>query len=110
MDQISITFRCAGAMYNDDILIDEFNRTQGLFNSHMNPSNFSGFGQNTRNLTGYRMLQLNELELFNNAGYPRIDPVTYELQWWIDSQTYQRMLPFLTYQQGLTTHLASPTR
>jgi hypothetical protein len=109
MDQISITFRCAGAMYNDDILVDEFNRTQALFNSNMSPSNFSGSGQSTKNSSGYRMLALNELELFNNTGYPRIDPVTYELQWWIDNTTYQRMLPFLSYQQGLLTHLASPT-
>ena len=27
----------------------------------------------------------------------------------IDNTTYKRMLPFLSYQQSLTTHLASPT-
>lgn len=108
MDQISITFRAIGAMYNDDILIDEFNRTQGLFNSNMYAANFSGQGQKTTN-SAYRLLALNELELFNNLGYPRIDPYTYELQWWVDKTIYQQHLPLLTYQNSLTTRLASPT-
>lgn len=100
MDQLTITFRCMGAMYNDDILIDEFNRTQAQFNSNMAATNFTGSGWTTTN-PAYQLLQANELELFNNTGYPRIDPATYELQWWVDKTQYQQVLPLLNIKNQL---------
>jgi hypothetical protein len=41
---------------------------------------------------------MSALPIFNNTGYPRIDPTTYELQWWVDNQMYQYYLPVLTAQ------------
>lgn len=34
-DQITVTFKCMGALYYDDILIDEFNRTVAEHNDAM---------------------------------------------------------------------------
>ncbi len=83
-DQISIPFRCIGAMYNDDILISEFNKTVVLFNNGMDDSTRS---------TGYTMVPLAALTIFNYKGYPRINPDTYVLEWWVDNDTYNHYIP-----------------
>lgn len=78
-DQISIPFRCMGAMYMDPILFQEFNDTVVMFNSGMSDA--------TRE-TRYQKLLPSELVAFNNQGYPRIDPITQELEWWVDANQY----------------------
>ncbi len=83
-DQITINFRCYGATYLDDILIDEFNRTVQLFNPSMGDTSRANL---------YTQVPMSALTLFNNIGYARIDPNTYELQWWVDNQTYNYYLP-----------------
>lgn len=87
-DQITIPFKCMGAMYQDDILIDEFNRTVGFFNSAMRDSNRAG--QCTKIPQKY-------LILFNHRGYPRINPDTMELEWWVDSGTYNSVINDIRY-------------
>jgi hypothetical protein len=75
MDQISIPFHCLYAEYDDPILLEEFNLTVCLFNSQMRDG--------TREST-YRKMTQNELNKSGNyKGYPRIDLVTRELEWWI---------------------------
>lgn len=85
-DQITINFRCHGAQYLDDILIDEFNRTVEMFNPLMN-------SQVRR--AHYTKVPIAALSVFNNTGYARIDPDTYELEWWVDNDQYQYYLPAL---------------
>lgn len=71
---ITIRFKCDGAVYFDDILVFEFNQTVIQFNPGMNDSNRKS-----------QMVKLtpNLAALFNNMGYPRIDPNTYELEWYV---------------------------
>ena len=83
-DQITINFRCMGAIYQDDILIYEFNRTNELFNDTMSD------GKRERH---YTKVPMQALGVFNNRGYPRINPDTYELEWWVDNDTYNNLLP-----------------
>ena len=100
-DQITIQFECAGAMYQDDILVDEFNRTVAMFNDQMAASRFTVAP--ARNYKGELYLKpqnkdctqipMDALTIFNNRGYPRIDPETYELQWWVDNDDYRTLLP-----------------
>jgi hypothetical protein len=85
-DQITINFRCFGATYLDDILIDEFNRTVVMFNSNMDDSVRS---------SKYTKVAMALLPIFNNMGYARIDPNTYELEWWVDKQAYQYYQPVI---------------
>lgn len=80
-DQLSIRFRCMGAIYLDPILIDEFNATVCLFNEGMTDSK--------RELL-YRKLTVDQLNSGNYLGYPRIAPQTYELEWWIPLTTYSK--------------------
>lgn len=84
--EISIPFRSMGAIYNDDILIFAFNKTVSIFNPDMR--------EDARN--GNMVLVPREyLELFNNRGYPYIDPDTYELQWWVDRSTFDSRMSAL---------------
>lgn len=83
-DQITINFRCFGATYLDDILIDEFNRTVVLFNSNM---------ADAVRTSKYTKVPMSALPIFNNTGYARIDPNTYELEWWVDNDQYNYFLP-----------------
>lgn len=82
-DQITINFRALGAMYNDPILIYEFNETVKQFNSDM------GDGYREKNFT---KLDSATAGLFNHFGYPYIDPTTWELQWWVRNDDYAALL------------------
>lgn len=95
-DQISIPFRCIGAIYNDDILVSEFNKVVGKFNSGMVENKFStSMGANntitTTNPT-HTKITMDKLVLFNNRGYPRINPFTYELEWWVPNDDYNSIM------------------
>lgn len=79
--EISIPFKCNGAIYNDDVLIFSFNKTVQIFNSEMK----DGTRENA-------MVKIPSqyLTLFNNRGYPRIEPTSYELEWWINKDSFLR--------------------
>jgi len=122
--QISIPFRCMGAMYQDDILIDEFNKTGAMFNSQMDKeataielaiAQITASAKNgkisdeaiasARTGTTYIKLLPNELTLFNNRGYPHININTYELGWFVSIDMYNSYFP----TSGTIAKAASPT-
>jgi hypothetical protein len=78
-DQISIPFRCVGAEYQDPILYNEFNLTVAAFNPGMYDEN---------RINTYQKLKPSEIDAFNFNGYPRIDPVTLELEWYVSMEDY----------------------
>ena len=84
---INIRFKCMGAMYNDDILIKEFNEVSAIFNSDV---------RNLLNNKSHSLAEIpNELlKYVNNRGYPIINKDTYELKWYISksSATYRDIL------------------
>lgn len=83
---INIRFKCMGAEYNDDILIEEFNMVTKIFNTEM----FDADGKITKN---FAKIPYNLLDLFNNRGYPLIDKNTLELCWYVrkDSKFVQEI-------------------
>ena len=91
-DQISIPFRCMGAIYQDDILIDEFNRTTMIFNPALAPG---------RRENEYTKVSIEELGIFNNRGYPRINPNTYELEWWVPNDVYELNMPSINSRNAV---------
>lgn len=93
-DQISIPFRCIGAMYQDDILIYEFNKTTEQFNSLL---------EDKSRESHYVKVPIDALAIFNNRGYPRINTKTYELEWWVSKDEYNYRLP--TYKNQLPNTL-----
>jgi hypothetical protein len=90
-DQIQIRFQCTGFCYNDPILVHEFNSAVAIFNPDMYTMTQEG-GATPQDMV---KLQAGELQLFNNAGYPYIDPDTMELQWWVSTAEYQSRLTAL---------------
>jgi len=85
-DQISIPLRVIGVEYDDDILIHEFNFVGEMFNSSLAEGKRQQF---------YKKVPAQALELFNGRGYPRINPLTYELEWWVSKEEYNYRLPAL---------------
>ena len=91
-DQISVQYQAVGAYYSDPIIIQEFNDVVCIFNPDMLPisestSEFIPHGKNYM-----RKLSREEIGIFNYQGYPRINPNTYELDWWIYGDTYETIL------------------
>lgn len=75
--QISVPFACIGAMYNDPIVLDEFNKTVQTFNPKMaSPQSY------------YKKITNEERKLFNFNGFPRINLISNELEWWVDKEVY----------------------
>lgn len=85
-DQVSIQFKCHGAEYNDDILIDEFNRLVQLFDPD--------FTEKTRQ-GNYIRLPPSAYRIFNGLAQPRINPNTYDMEWWVPKSEYDRYKPLL---------------
>ncbi len=96
---INIRFKCNGAMYNDDILIYEFNATTAIFNADMRKMmEIIASGQKYPENGTMRQIPFELLPLFNNRGYPYINPETLELEWYIraSSVTYKNLMASLT--------------
>lgn len=76
---ITIRFRSLGVIYQDDILIKEFNKTVAIFNPYMNDEHRAA-----------RMVKIPQslVHLFNNRGYPRINPNNNVLEWWVHQDYY----------------------
>ena len=89
VDTIDVTFRCNGAMYNDPILVSEFNTTVGIFNQKMRVTSRNRVSESEQvsAIKGAGMVKIpyNVLEMFNFRGYPRINMDTLELEWYINS-------------------------
>lgn len=83
IDQISVSFQCMGAIYMDPILIKEFNDTVSLFNPSM---------RDNRRSSVYVKLEPRWKPLFNYLGYPRIDPLTMELEWWVTREDFDTIM------------------
>lgn len=94
--EISVPFRAMGFICQDDILIKAFNQTVAIFNPSMAPdqSTSSGSDYDPYGKPSSKMTQVPQalLTIFNNRGYPRIDPETYELQWYVKTEDYAAKL------------------
>lgn len=82
-DQISITFRAIGAEYMDDIIIHDFNLLVCVGNADMY--------DDQRKKAGLVKVPYEYIYLFNYLGYPRINPATFELEWWVYETDFKAM-------------------
>jgi len=81
-------------MYNDDILVREFNDTSVIFNRDLQKIIDGGY----KNTLLYEKIPEELLSVFNHRGYPLIDTNTFELNWWVNtsSLTYKKIQKTLT--------------
>lgn len=90
--EINIRFKCFGAIYNDPILIKEFNQVSAIFNPDVKilldaydtnkikgglPDSYGALEKIPPSLMGQ----------LNHRGYPLIDYNTYELCWYINTNS-----------------------
>lgn len=91
-DQISIPFRCIGFSYLDPILVEEFNRSVEDFKIGMHSSRRQS---SMRRLDASEFPNVGIYQAFINAtnfkSYPRIDPETNALEWWVDQDHYDEI-------------------
>lgn len=76
---ITVRFQCHGFELLDDILVYEFNQTVAIFKRAMRDA-----------VREQHMVKLTKLEkmYLKYRGYPRINPQTYELEWWVPKDLY----------------------
>lgn len=78
---IRLRLKATVAEYNRDILVFEFNKTVGIFNSNIRSLNKGGG-------SGSLVKIPHELKsILNNRGYPHINTATGELEWYIDQNS-----------------------
>jgi uncharacterized protein (DUF3820 family) len=81
--ELSVNFSCFGWTYNDHILFHEFNKTVEIFNVDMKDKN------RDRSMV---MIPNKYLNYFNFSGYPRINTVSFVLEWYIDKDIYEKTI------------------
>lgn len=91
--QITIPFQAVGAMYNDPILMLEFNRLTVMFNPDMVES--------TRRVKMKR-LDPTMMHKANMNGYPWINLRTEELEWWVYPEDYNTLVSTMPVNNDLT--------
>lgn len=77
--QVEVQFRCTGALYDDVILMHEFNKVVQIFNPNMRDEFRSS------NMVA---LQAAEKPIFNKEGYPLINVLSGELSWYVTKARY----------------------
>ena len=82
-DQVSISFRCIGAEYMDDMIIHDFNAAVVMGNKDMQ--------DDQRQNAKMTKVPYEYIFLFNHLGYPRINPMTFELEWWVYTDQFNAM-------------------
>ena len=94
-NDFTIRYKVDGVLYNDDIIIKWFNDAVCIFNEAMVDS---------RRENELFKLGKSVKHLFNNRGYPRINPKTYELEWWVPRNMWDtRTTDFLQSNLADTT-------
>lgn len=80
---IQISFQCVGTLYNDDIVVHAFNKSVQIFNVKMRDA-----------YIGSQMSKIPyaALQIFNGRGYPRINPNTYELEWYVGNDEFEGVM------------------
>ena len=114
--ELTVRFKCFGAQYFDPILVKEFNETVCIFNASMSDGSYEDINKtNGKDINGPRVTQMTQipfsyLQYFKNRGYPRINPDTLELEYWIDNNYYKNRLAAII-NSGITqvTAISKPT-
>lgn len=79
--QFNIMFQSSGAWWNDEIAVYSFNKIQSAFHPGM-----------VNDATRVRVMEKvppSKIASFRCRCYPRIDPITREMEWWVSKEYFQ---------------------
>ncbi len=98
--EVNVTIECFGAMYNDPILIDEFNKATTIGVPSLNAARLDqlkSLRTDDKRYNGYVKIPNSLKNYFNFRGYPLINPNTMELEWYVNenSATYRQVKEIL---------------
>ena len=82
-NEYSVNFTCSGAVYYDPRVLKWFNQTVCNFNPNMR----NGIREKV-----YKRIPYENYHDMDNMGYPRIDPNTMDLEWWIQPAVYNELI------------------
>lgn len=85
--EISMRFKCMGVDYFDDILVKEFNETVAIFNPEMLDDQRDQY---------MALIPPSLVDKFNWTGYPRINPNTSAMEWYVPFDYYEKRLSEIT--------------
>ena len=80
--EFTVPFVSMGAFYNDPIIIREFNKSVAIFNPEMRKIVYGGKS------TELIKLSVAEYDKFNHRGYPHINELTLDFEWYVKKSTY----------------------
>lgn len=80
LNEISVTFKAIGAIYDDPMLIEQFNGVVKMFNPRL---------RDAVRADHYVKVQHRYKPLFKCATYQLINDSTAELEWWVSKEDYQ---------------------
>ena len=88
---LNVELACSGAIYFDELLVLQFNRTVELFNPAMRDHT-----ADKRDKKPVRSIYMVKVEkryhgVFSGKAFPRIDPQTKELEWYVSKETWKAM-------------------
>lgn len=93
---ITVRFRCNGAIYYDPILMENFNETVFIFNPKLR--NEVDTGSIRRNSSDFIKVAAPYQHIFNNLCIPYIDKDTNELCWFVDTTNELAKEPISKYE------------
>lgn len=100
--QLSIPFRCQGANYMDPIIIKEFNATVEYWCLAMKTGNrhalMTKISKNL-NYPPYGMIGVSLLNVLSHKVYPRVEPATMEMEWWVRNDDFNSAIQELKDQK-----------
>jgi len=97
--EVAIQFQCNGARYNDPYLVHAFNQTSEIFNPDMWVENRS---------KSMQKIPYAALKHFNGQGYPRINPITSEMEWYVPKARYKSVMTALSRHMSALGSSAVP--
>ena len=83
---VSINFQMMGVDYLDPIVVKEFNEVVDMFTGGIKNDKYLKL--NGRDSSGKFNGSPNDINLMNFRGIPHIDPITFELEWYVDREIY----------------------
>lgn len=81
--EFTVPFVSMGAFYNDPIIIREFNKAVAIFNPEMRKI---VYGKTSTELV---KLSVQEFDSFGHRGYPHINEITLDFEWYVKKSTYE---------------------